>query len=122
MVLYYDKPVIPTSLRLEVMEHLHAGHQGVNAMFSRASSRLYWPRYKEEITNHRAGCVTCNRIAPSNPTQPATLEPDIPSYPFQSIVADFFSVRGQNYLAVADRHSNWLCVGKLEDDDTKKSD
>ena len=31
------------------------------------------------------------------------MHPDIPSYPFEYVVADFFSLEGKNYLALADR-------------------
>ena len=88
-------------------------------MFSRASSSLYWPRFRDDINKFQTNCKTCRKIAPSNPTQPSTQKPDIPSYPFESIVADFFSLEGRNYLAVADRYSNWLSVLKLVKDDSQ---
>ena len=88
-------------------------------MFSRASSSLYWPRFRDDINKFQTTCKTCRKIAPSNPTQPSTQKPDIPSYPFESIVADFFSLEGRNYLAVADRYSNWLSVLKLVKDDSQ---
>ena len=46
------------------------------------------------------------------------MHPDIPSYPFEYVVADFFSLEGKNYLALADRYSNWLSVLQLEKDDS----
>ena len=118
VVLLYDRPVIPASLQQRIMEILHAAHGGCNMMFSRASSSLYWPRFREHINKFQAACKTCRQIAPSNPRQPSTQKPDIPSYPFESIVADFFSLEGRNYLAVADRYSNWLSVIKLVKDDS----
>ena len=118
VVLLYDRPVIPASLQQGILEILHAAHGGCNTMFSRASSSLYWPRFREDINRFQSTCKTCRRIAPSNPTQPSNQEPDIPTYPFESIVADFFSLEGRNYLAVADRYSNWLSVLKLAKDDS----
>jgi len=119
VVLLYDRPVIQTSLRQETMQHLHAAHGGCNMMFSRASSSLYWPKYREEINQFQATCRMCRKIAPSNPTQPSSQQPDIPSYPFESVVADFYSLEGRNYLAMADRYSNWLSVLVLPKDDSQ---
>jgi len=82
VVLLHDRPVIPASLRQTVLQHLHAGHQGANAMFERASSCLYWPNFRSDIMNHRASCAQCSRYQPSNPSLPPVL-PETPIYPFQ---------------------------------------
>ena len=116
VVLLYDKPIIPRCLKQEVMEHLHAAHGCANMMFSRAAASLYWPNYREDINKYQSDCRTCRRISPSNPSLPPTTEPDLPSYPFESVVADFFSLQGKNYLAMADRYSNWLALLKLTTD------
>ena len=78
---------------------------------------MYWPNYREDITRFQTACRTCRRIAPSNPSLPPTAQPDLPTYPFESVVADFFSLEGRNYLAMADRYSNWLSLQKLSKDD-----
>jgi hypothetical protein len=118
VVLLFDRPIIPTCLQEELMEHLHACHSGCNMMFARASANFYWPNYREDINKFQAACPTCRKIAPSNPSLPPTQHPDIPSYPFEYVVADFFSLSGRNYLAFADRYSNWLSVNKLPKDDS----
>ena len=117
VVLLYDRPIIPNSLRQDAMDHLHAAHGCANLMFSRAASSLYWPNYREDINQFQAACRTCRRIAPSNPSLPHTAQPDMPTYPFESVVADFFSFEGRNYLAMADRYSNWISLFKLVKDD-----
>ena len=117
VVLLHDRPVIPVPLRQEVLEHLHSGHAGVSSMFARASSTLYWPGYRADITRHRAACRTCDKVAPSNPAEPPIF-PDQPAYPFHSICADFFTVNSRNYLAISDRYSNWLSVLQLPKDDS----
>ena len=99
------------------MQHLHAAHGSCNMMFSRASSNLYWPSYREDINRFQTACRMCRRIDPSNPSQPPTDQPEIPSYPFESVVANFYSLEGRNYLAMADRYYNWLSIMKLAKDD-----
>jgi hypothetical protein len=118
VVILYDRPVIPSSLRQEVMEHLHASHGCANAMFQRAYSTLYWPSYRQDINAFQAACSTCRRIAPSNPDMPPSTPLDIPEYPFQSICCDFFTHAAKNYLIIVDRYSNWLSVLKLSRDDS----
>ena len=117
VVLLYDRPVIPMSLRQEVLEHLHSGHAGITTMFERAKNTLYWPGHKNDITRHRQGCRTCDTIAPSNPAQPPSY-PEQPLYPFHSICADFFTISSRNYLAICDRYSGWLSVLILARDDS----
>ena len=118
VVMLYDRPVIPESLRPEVVEHLHACHGCANGMFQRASSDLYWPGYRQDINAYQAACSTCRRIAPSNPDMPPSTPLDMPEYPFQSICADFFSHAGRTYLIIVDRYSNWLSIQKLTRDNS----
>ena len=117
VILLHDRPVIPMALRQEVLEHLHSGHAGVTTMFERAKTTLYWPGYKNDITRHRLSCRVCDQIAPSNPAQPPDY-PEQPLYPFHSVCADFFTISGNNYLAICDRYSGWLSILKLAKDDS----
>ena len=109
--------MIPQSLRKDVLEHLHAGDASATSMFERAATSLYWPNFRADMINHRAACPTCTQYAPSNPAMPPT-EPEHPTYPFQSICTDFFTIAPNNYLAVVDRYSNWLSVFKLAKDNS----
>ena len=119
VVLLHDRPVIPMSLRPTVMSHLHAGHQGANAMFERASSSVYWPNFRADILNFKAACATCSRYQPSNPAMPPVL-PESPAYPFQSICADFFSLHSKSFLVIVDRYSNWLSILQLHRDTSEE--
>ena len=117
VVMMHDRPVIPQSLREEVLEHLHAGHAGVTYMYSRATSCMYWPNMRVDIVKMRASCSLCNIIAPSNPSPPP--HPVInPAYPFSDICADFFEYSGKSYLATVDRYSNWLSLFQLAHDNS----
>ena len=105
VVMLHDRPVIPRSLRPVIMDHLHAGHASATAMFERASTSLYWPNFRQDLINYRAACRQCSRFAPSNPAMPPII-PEDPSYPFQSLCADFFTLDSNIYLVVVDRYSN----------------
>ena len=116
-----NRPVIPTSLRLTMLQHLHAAHGAAQSMFQRAVKDLYWLNYKQDIMNYRAACASCNLHAPSNPTDYPTPDPSMPAYPFQVICADFFYYKGKNYLALVDKYSNWLSVLMLQKDTSPRS-
>ena len=88
-------------------------------MFERASSSLYWPNFRVDLINHTAACTSCSKYQPSNPAMPPVV-PDEPSYPFQSICADFFTITPHTYLAIVDRFSGWLSVFKLERDTSEQ--
>ena len=60
------------------------------------------------------------RDAPSQPTG-VPVAPPSPSFPFQYVVGDYFSLAGVNYLILGDRFSGWLSIyeaGKREFDAT----
>ena len=111
VILYKDRIVIPPSLREEVLSALHAAHQGVTNMTSRASTSVFWPGITAAIMSTRDNCHHCNRMAPSQPSAPPT-QPVLPAYPFQCICADFFSHKGVTYLVTVDRYSNWPIIEK----------
>ena len=118
VILLHDRPLIPVDLRQQVLNTLHAGHSGVTGMYARASSSVYWPNMRDDITRTRAECHSCQVNAPSNPSSPPEQYCQ-PSYPFESICSDFFTVNGLHYLAIVDRYSGWLSVFQLQKDDSK---
>ena len=114
VLMYKDRVVIPPSLQAEVLDSLHSAHQGVTSMLARAEASVYWPGITTDITNKRASCHQCSRMAPSQPAAPP-YPLTVPDYPFQCVCADFFSYRGIHYLVVVDRYSNWPIVERSTD-------
>ena len=86
-------------------------------MFARASILVFWPNLHKDIEQLRASCRSCTYVAPSNPAPPPC-EPEIPSYPFSSICADFFTTDAGNYLCCMDRFSGWISIFRLQRDDS----
>ena len=110
VALYNDRVIIPPSLQNKVLQTLHAAHQGVSQMTSRANASFFWPGMTSAINDLRQRCQHCNRIVPSQANAPSTHAPMQPQYPFQCICADFFHYAGNTYLVIVDRYSNWPIV------------
>ena len=117
VILYGDRPLIPLSLRDEVLDHLHGSHSGSTTMLSRAAQSVFWPSMTQEVTATRAHCTPCTKAAPSNPSMPPS-PPVQPDYPFSHVCMDFFEVNGQTYLAMVDRYTGWLSIFCLSKDNS----
>ena len=114
VVVYKDRTVIPPTLQSEILDALHAAHQGTTSMQAHANSTVFWPGISADILKTRKNCEDCEKMAPSQPSAPPT-PPILPVYPFQSICADFFQFAGRHYLVVVDRYSGWPIVEQAKE-------
>ena len=78
-------------------------------MISRVEDTVFWPGICTDIIKTRGGCRTCIRDAPSQPAG-SPMAPPSPSFPFQYVVGDYFSIAGVNYLVLGDRFSGWISI------------
>ena len=76
------RPLISRQLRQSLLQDLHIGHQGTNAMKANARQRFFWPQMNNQIQQVRNNCRRCNEMAPSQRKEPQTRTPT-PDYPFQ---------------------------------------
>ena len=65
VILYNRRVVIPSSLREEVLQGLHAAHQGVSGMQARAEQTVFWPGIYKDLVSTREACRECNIKATS---------------------------------------------------------
>ena len=112
-----DRTIIPKRLRREVLDTLHAAHQGTCSMVSRASDTVYWPGFVGDIEKKRMNCKTCTKIAPSQSNLPP-VDPVQPEYPMQHVCMDYFQLNNKSYGIIVDRFSNWpiIYTGDSADD------
>ena len=106
------KMLIPKKLRVQIVEALHAAHQGVSSMKANARDRFFWPHLDADIKNVRSQCKLCNEIAPSQANEQMIVTPS-PNLPFEQVVMDLFYVGGHQYLVYADRYTGWTEVEKV---------
>ena len=103
---------IPSSLRLEVLDKIHQGHQGIVKCRARAKESVWWPGLSREIQDMIQGCRACLQHKVNTP------EPLIPSKfperPWQEIGIDFFYSKGRDYLLVVDYFSRFIEVSAMQ--------
>lgn len=109
LLMWQNRLVIPESLREEVLDGLHAAHQGVSGLNARARETVYGPGITIDLQKVRAECEGCNVYAPSQAKLPPH-DLETPEHPFQMICADHFSWCGKPYLIIVDRFSGWLNI------------
>ena len=106
VILMDQRIVVPQALRNEVLQALHAAHQGTSRMYSRALGAVFWPGITKDIECTRSRCHDCWRMTPSQSRMPP-VQPCVPNRPFQAVAADFCVLRGIGYLVIVDRFSGW---------------
>ncbi|XP_064466262.1 uncharacterized protein K02A2.6-like [Ornithodoros turicata] len=101
-----DRVVIPESCRQQVLQLLHAGHQGVVRTKALARSYVWWPGLDRNIEQVVGECRACQatRNAPSRCVHPWPL----PNNPWERLHADFAGpFNGNTFLIVVDSFSKW---------------
>ena len=109
LVLFRARLVIPKAARRDVLNKLHAAHQGIERTRRRARQTVYWPGIDSDILNMVQSCAPCQEKRPSLPQEPMMSDPT-PTRVFEDVSADLFQVGGKHYLVYADRLSGWPTV------------
>ena len=106
-----DRVIIPSALRLDVLDKIHTGHQGIQKCRERAKSGVWWPGLSKQIEDLVKECPTCiktkvNRAEPMIPSQ-------LPERPWQKVGTDLFDWKGQEFVLVVDYFSRYCEIGVL---------
>lgn len=110
LVLFECRLVIPAAGRRDVLQKLHASHQGVERTKRRARQSVYWPAINSDIANTVGACPACQQHQPSQSREPMMNDPP-PSRVFEDVSVDLFSYAGKSYLVYVDRLSagpSWI--------------
>ena len=101
-----DRIVIPTSVRLEILDRIHDGHQGVTKCRERAKRSVWWPGLSRQIEDLVKQCRKCTERRPNikEPLIPSA----IPDRPWQMIGTDICYVKKRPYLIVVDYFSKFI--------------
>ncbi|UYV77093.1 K02A2.6-like [Cordylochernes scorpioides] len=97
--------VIPASMKLEILDNLHAGHFGITKTRLRARETVWWPGISEEIAETVGKCSVCIQEAVSK--HEPLIPTNFPTRPWQKIGMDLFKFENKWYLVVIDYYSRF---------------
>ena len=108
-----DRIIIPTNVRPDILAKLHEAHQGVEKTRLRARTCVFWINMNKDIECMIQRCGICQHELRSQSAEPL-MQHDIPTRPWQVVGTDLFSIGRDNYLIVADYHSKFPFVERIE--------
>ena len=110
--------VIPTKLRLDMLDKLHHGHQGITKCRERARCSVWWPGLSRQPDDLVQNCHQCckDRFQHAEPLIPSTF----PELPWQKVATDMFDWKGHTYLLIVDYFSWYIEVAKLSGETSSK--
>lgn len=112
-----NRLVIPKILQTDILGQVHAGHQGLQKCFARASQTVWWPGMRKHLEDTVNKCHICleHRVNNAEP-----LKPTLPTErPWQKVASDLFDWKQTPYLLVVDYFSRYPEVVKLSSTSSK---
>ena len=106
-----NRLVIPSALRLEMLDRVHTGHQGIVKCRERARQSIWWPGLSRQIEELVKNCATCRKCVQqrSEPLIPS----NFPETPWQRVGTHLFEMKGHSYLLIVDYYSRYIEVARL---------
>ena len=111
LLLFGQRIVIPAALRLQVLDQIHTGHQGITKCRQRARQSVWWPGISAHLQAHVENCQTCARQR-MQPVEPL-ITSAMPDLPWQKVAADFLEYDRKTYLLVVDYYSRFIEIAHL---------
>ena len=104
--------VIPSEMQADIIEKLHAGHQGIAKCRRRAQQSVWWPGLGKTLKERISTCPTCcqDRSVQVEPLIPT----EMPNRPWERVATDLFEWNRAQYLLVVDYYSKYIEVAKLD--------
>ena len=103
--------VVPTSMRLEILDRLHSGYQGINKCRRRAQQAVWWPGMSSQLTDLVSNCVKCKKHL--TPKVQPLIPTELPQLPWQKVAMDLFEWKKKTYLLIVDYYSRYIEIALL---------
>ena len=104
--------IIPQPLQGQILEKLHAGHQGAEKTKLRARTTVFWRNMNKDIDDTTRDCTICQELQKTQTKEPL-IQPEIPPRPWHTVATDLFYLEGAEYLLIADYYSKYPFVRKI---------
>lgn len=109
LILKGNRIIIPSSLRKQVLDAIHHGHQGETKCILLAREAVFWPSISNEIRQVIKECEICNKYQPAQARLPI-MQPDLPTRPWEKLGTDIFEFNGSKYLMIVDYYSRFPVI------------
>ena len=104
--------VIPKTIQVEILDMLHAAHQGTEKTKLRARSAVFWRNINKDIDELTKSCTVCQRHMNAQTKEPL-IQTEVPPRPWHTIGTDLFLLDGEELLLVSDYYSKFNFVRKI---------
>lgn len=112
VILKSDRVVVPESLRGQVLDLTHSGHQGETKCLLLARQSVFWPGISRDIRELVKACEPCNKYQQAQKKLPV-IQPELPTRPGEKLGTDIFEFNGSKYLMIVDYYSRFPIVRPL---------
>ena len=103
--------IIPASIRLEILDRIHDGHQGIIKCSRRAKESIWWPGLGKQLEETVTNCHKC--IEHPKPNRESMISSAVAERPWQVFETDLFSLNGRTYLLVVNYFSRFIEISIL---------
>ena len=105
--------LVPTKLRMKLLDKLHQGHPGISKMKAVSRSYFWWPGLDKDIEELGKSCKSCQSVK-NSPTAAPLYPWSWPSKPWECIHVNFAGpFQGSTFLIVVDAYSKWPKVFRM---------
>jgi hypothetical protein len=106
-----NRIVIPATMRREILDQIHVGHQGITKCRERTHQSVWWPGINRQLGDIILSCPECckDRQPPTLPLKPS----EYPKLPWETVGTDLFSWKESNYLLIVDYFSRFIEIARL---------
>ena len=112
LLLRGSRIVIPASMRLEILDKIHTGHQGIKKCRERACQSVWWPGLSRQLEELVKNCPECVK-AQKQRAQPL-ITSSFPDLPWQKVATDLFEWKREHYLLIVDYYSRFIEIALLK--------
>ena len=101
-------------MRPNTLSRIHSSHQGAESCLRKARGLVSWPAVSKNVKDFVGKGSVCAEYQSGNPKQPLQTQ-KTPDRPWSKLSADICTLKGKQYILLADHYSDFIEVGELAD-------
>ena len=108
LLLYGTRIVVSEKMKLEILQKIHQGHQGIQRCRLRVNTSVWWPGVCRDMVQ---SCPECQQSAILS--RKPLLQSSLPSLPWEKVPSDLFEHKKCTHLLVVNYFSRFFEIEKL---------